>query len=63
MKKESDTGVVAFRPMILSSGERLKLEDQIMERALAHWRRKQTFHPSALGALRRAERETLKSRH
>jgi hypothetical protein len=62
MKKHTNT-TATFSLMDLPSDERLKLEDQIMERALALWRRKQTLRLTALAALRRAERETLKARH
>jgi hypothetical protein len=62
MKKNTHT-TAAFSLMDLPSDERTKLEDQIMERALALWRRKQTLRLSAFGALRRAERETLKQGH
>jgi hypothetical protein len=60
MKKNANV-VAAFSLMDLPSDERTKLEDQIMERALALWRRKQTLRLTALGAWRRAERDTLKS--
>jgi hypothetical protein len=62
MKKNTHT-TAAFSLMDLLSDERTKLEDQIMERALALWRRKQTLRLSPLGALRRAEQETLKQGH
>jgi hypothetical protein len=59
MKKGLDARVATFRPLDLSSGERTKLEDQIMERALALWNRKQGQRSIAL---RRAESEAFKSR-
>ncbi|HSY43410.1 MAG TPA: hypothetical protein VK811_05830 [Candidatus Acidoferrum sp.] len=52
MKKNTHTTAV-FSLMDLPSDERMKLGEQIMERALAHWRRKQTLRLSALGASRR----------
>jgi hypothetical protein len=58
MKRNSHT-TSAFSLMDLPSGERLKFEDQIMERALALWRNKQAHH---LSLLRRAGRGTLKPR-
>ena len=46
MKKNTHTMVV-FSLMDLPSDERLKLEDQIIVRAVAHWQWKQTLRRSA----------------
>ena len=43
----------------LPSDERMQLEDQIMERALALWHKKGYAHRNALNALLQAEREIL----
>jgi hypothetical protein len=43
----------------LPSAERMQLEDQIMERALALWHKKGHAHQNALNALLQAEREVL----
>jgi hypothetical protein len=61
-KNMQTTTMTTFSLADLPSGERMKLEDQIMERALALWRNKQSSRLSALDALHRAERETLKSK-
>jgi hypothetical protein len=46
----------------LPSNERLQLEDQIWERALALWRKRGYAHRNALNALLQAEREVLAQR-
>jgi hypothetical protein len=61
MKKNNYT-TAAFSLMDLPLDERMKPGDQIMERALAHWRNKQSHRPSAISVLRRAEREAFKQR-
>jgi hypothetical protein len=43
----------------LPSDERMQLEDQIMKRALALWRKRGHAHRNALNALLQAEREIL----
>jgi hypothetical protein len=43
----------------LPSDERMQLEDQIMERALALWHKKGHAHRNALNALLQAEREIM----
>jgi hypothetical protein len=43
----------------LPSAERMQLEDHIMERALALWRKRRHGHQNALKALLQAEREVL----
>jgi hypothetical protein len=58
MKKNNYT-TAAFSLMDLPLDERMKPGDQIMERALAHWRNKQSHR---LSVLRRAEREAFKQR-
>jgi hypothetical protein len=60
MKKGLDARVAVFRPVDLLSDERTKLEDQIMERALALWARKQGQRSSPFNVLRRAGREVSK---
>jgi hypothetical protein len=57
--KKNTYAMAAFSLMDLPSDERTKLEGQIMERALALWRGKETLR---IAALRRQERETLKPR-
>jgi hypothetical protein len=44
-------------PADLPTEERIQLEDKIMERALALWRKKGPEHVDALNAYRQAERE------
>jgi hypothetical protein len=61
-EKKGYTKAEAFRMVDLSSDERTKLEDQIMERALALWRGKQGRRLSPFSALSRAESEALKSK-
>jgi hypothetical protein len=43
----------------VTSAERMQLEDQIMERALAIWHKKGHAHQNVLNALLQAKREIL----
>jgi hypothetical protein len=64
MKKNlPTTTMTTFSLADLPSGQRMKLEDQIMERALALWCNRRTARFSALHALRQAEREIFKSKY
>ncbi len=53
------TTKITANPAALPTGERMQLEDQIMERALALWRKKGRAHLNAPDALLQAEREIL----
>ena len=48
-------------PADLRAKEWMKLEEKILQRALALWRRKGRRHLDAVKALRQAEREILSS--